>query len=69
MIDDGQTADELLSGSLRRARSYHADYGGKTYRELVELASARPPDIKARQMKKLIEQADRLRQKGKRPRG
>ncbi len=69
MIPDDQNADQLLSGSLRRSRSYHADYGGKTYRELVEMASSNPPDSKARQMKKFIEQAERLRQKGKRPRG
>jgi hypothetical protein len=69
MLDEDQTADALLSGSLRRSRSYHAEYGGMTYRRLVELASAKPPDLKARQMKKLIEQADRLRRKGQRPRG
>jgi hypothetical protein len=65
MIDD----DTLIPGSLRRSPSYHADYGTLTYGELCNRASSRPPDLKARQMKKLIEQAHRLRQKGRRPRG
>ena len=58
-----EIADDLIPGSLKRSASYHANYGGKTYGELKQLASARPPDHHARQMKKLIEQADRLRQK------
>jgi hypothetical protein len=61
MIPDHQIADDLISGSLKRSRSYHSDYGQKTYGEIKQLASARPPDVKARQMKKLIEQAERLR--------
>jgi hypothetical protein len=43
-------------------------YGSKTYGELKQLASANPADIQARQMKKLIEQAARLRDKARRPR-
>ena len=65
MAQDTDLADDLIPGSLKRSRSYHQDYGQKTYREIRNLAAAHPPDRKARQMKKLIEQAERLRQKGK----
>ena len=65
MADDADIADDLISGGLKRSKSYHGDYGGKTYGEIKTLASANPPDVRARQMKKLIEQADRLREKGK----
>ena len=37
----------------------------KTYKEIKDLAAANPPDKKARQMKKLIEQGERLQAKGK----
>jgi hypothetical protein len=63
MPQDQEIAEDLIPGSLKRSPSYHASYGGKTYGELKHLANARPPDPKARQMKKLIEQVDRLRQK------
>ena len=59
MLNDDDIADDSISGSLKRSKSYHADYGGK------DLAARTPPDQKARQMKKLIEQAERLRAKGK----
>ncbi len=65
MAQDNDIADGLISGSLKRSKSYHRDYGNKTYKEIEELAAANPPDTKARQMKKPIEQAERLRQKGK----
>jgi hypothetical protein len=65
MPDDDDIADDLISGSLKRSKSYHADYGDKSYKEIKDLAAATPPDKKARQMKKLIEQAVRLREKGK----
>lgn len=65
MALDDEIADSLLSGSLKRSASYHSDYGSKTYREIKMLASGNPPDQKARQMKKLIEQSIRLREKGK----
>lgn len=65
MPDDDDVADDLISGSLKRSKSYHADYGDKSYKEIKDLAAATPPDKKARQMKKLIEQAERLRAKGK----
>jgi hypothetical protein len=63
MIDEQQLADDLIPGSLKRSRSYHHDYGRKTYGEIKQLAKAKLPDRKARQMKKLIEQAERLRNK------
>jgi hypothetical protein len=62
---DDEIADDLIPGSLKRSRSYHLDYGGKSYKEIVALASGKPPDKKARQMKKLIEQTERLKKKGK----
>ena len=65
MPRDSDIADNLLSGSLKRSKSYHASYGGKSYKEIKALAARLPPDRKARQMKKLIEQAERLRAKGK----
>ena len=65
MAEDSDIADDVISGSLKRSRSYHADYGKKTYKEIKDLAAANPPDQKARQMKKLIEQAVRLQEKGK----
>lgn len=68
MPPDDDLADDLISGKLKRSRSYHGDYGRKTYREIKELASARPPDRKARQMKKLIERTQHLKDKPRRPR-
>ena len=65
MADDDELAEDLIPGSLKRSRSYHSDYGRKTYKEIKELAGGKPPDRKARQMKKLIEQAKRLQEKGK----
>jgi hypothetical protein len=64
MPGDDDLADDLISGSLKRSKSYHADYGDKTYKKIKELVAGTPPDKKARQMKKLIEQAERLRAKG-----
>ncbi len=66
MIDKGATADDLIPGACKRSPSYHSDYGDKTYREIKALAAGKPPDAKARRMKKLIEQADRLRGKARR---
>ena len=63
MAQDNDIADEVIPGSLKRSRSYHRDYGKKTYKEIKELAVAHPPDQKARQMKKLIEQSERLQKK------
>lgn len=63
MSEDKQVADDLISGSLKRAKSYHAEYGKKTYDEIKAAAKT---DGKARRMKKLIEQAERLREKVRR---
>jgi hypothetical protein len=68
MPQDDEIADNLIPGSLKRSSSYHSDYGAKTYGELKQLAAGTPPDRKARHMRKLIEQVDRLRQKPRRRR-
>lgn len=65
MAKDSDLVDDLIPGSLKRSKSYHQDYGKKTYRQIKDLADANPPDLKARQMKKLIEQTARLQEKGK----
>lgn len=65
MAEDNDLADDLISGSLKRSKSYHQDYGKKTYKEIKDLAAGNPVDTRARQMKKLIEQTERLQQKGK----
>ena len=65
MADDAEIADEVIPGSLKRSRSYHADYGRLTCGEIRVLASSDPPDGKARQLKKLIEQTERLQRNGK----
>jgi hypothetical protein len=64
MASDEQLADDLISASLKRSKSYHRDYGQKTYGEIKRLAKRKPADRKARQMKKLIEQSRRLKDKG-----
>jgi len=56
-----EKAGDLISGKLKRSKSYHNDYANKTYEEILGLARNR--DRKARQMKKLIEQTNRLRRK------
>ena len=63
MIDDGEIADSLIPGKSKRSPSYHGGYGQKTYGEIKNLATGNPPDKKARQMKKLIEESHRLSQK------
>jgi hypothetical protein len=63
MASDADIADDLISGSLKRSKSYHRDYGRKTYGEIKRLAKRKPPDKKARQMKKLIENSQRLQDK------
>ena len=65
MVDDSDLADDLIPGSLKRSPSYHSDYGKRSYKEIKDLAAGTPPDQKARQMKKLIEQTKRLQEKGK----
>jgi hypothetical protein len=65
MPNDSDIADDLIPGSLKRSRSYYSDYGQLTYGEIKRLARRKPPDVKARKMKKLIEDKARLREKGK----
>jgi hypothetical protein len=65
VAQDSDIADNVIPGSLKRSKSYHQDYGKKTYKEIKDLAAGKPPDRKARQMKKLVEHAARLQQKGK----
>ena len=47
MTQDNDIADDLIPGSLKRSKSYHSDYGQKTYKEIKDLAAASPPDTKA----------------------
>jgi hypothetical protein len=56
-----EKAGDLISGKLKKSKSYHNDYADKTYEEILDLA--RSGDQKARHMKKLIEQSERLRRK------
>jgi len=65
VLQNSDIADDVISGSLKRSKSYHSDYGKKTVGEIRESAAAKPPDRKARQMKKLIEQSERLRKEGR----
>ncbi|MGH9509048.1 MAG: RHS repeat-associated core domain-containing protein, partial [Terriglobales bacterium] len=58
---DNRTADDRISGSLKRSDSYHSEYGNKTLDQLKQLAKEGDP--KAQQMKKLVEQAQRLQEK------
>ena len=55
---DDRRADLLIPGTLRRSKWYHSAYGAYTYAEIKAAASA--GDLKAVQMKKLIEQSVRL---------
>jgi RHS repeat-associated protein len=60
-----KTARELIPASLRRLKSYHEELADHAYDEIVRLSKGRGPTANAaRQMKKLIEQADRLLEKG-----
>ncbi len=52
---------DLISGKLKKSKSYHSDYANKTYQEILDLAKIGYK--KAKQMKKLIEQVERLREK------
>ena len=63
MPTDDEVANDLIPGSLNWSKSYHRDYGRKTYGQIKGLSRRKPPDKKARQMKKLIENAHRLRNK------
>jgi hypothetical protein len=56
----GQRASELIPASLARSPSFHAELADKTYAEIVQLAGS---SERAAQMKKLIEQTERLMDK------
>jgi RHS repeat-associated protein len=58
-------ARDLIRGGLKRSKSYHAELEDKTYTELCKIASGKGDLAKrAQQMRKLIEQAERLQSKG-----
>ena len=63
MLDENARADDLIPDKLKKSKSYHAEYGKWTYGEICRAAKAKRPDRKARGMKKLIDQAERLRKK------
>jgi hypothetical protein len=50
----------LIPAKLKRSKSYASEYENKTFGEIKKLALAHPPDKKARRMKKLVEQRNRL---------
>jgi Domain of unknown function (DUF4157) len=56
----GKRASELIPASLARSPSFHAELADKTYAEIVQLAGS---SERAAQMKKLIEQTERLMEK------
>ncbi|MEW6619403.1 MAG: hypothetical protein AB1422_08740 [bacterium] len=58
-----EKAEALISGYLKRSKSYHSEYAKKTYQEIIELA--KKGDKKAQQMKKLIQERKRLLKKRK----
>jgi hypothetical protein len=58
--DDDRPVKDLIPAKLKRSKSYASDYEDKTFGEIRKLASGHPPDQKARQMKKLVEQRNRL---------
>lgn len=56
----GIRASELIPASLRKSPSFHSELADKTYAEIVQLAGS---SERAAQMKKLIEQTERLMEK------
>jgi len=62
--DDGKKAQDLISGSLKKSKSYRSELENTTKVEIDKLAKDKGPfQQAAKQMKKLIEQAERLREK------
>lgn len=58
-------ARDLISGGLKRSPSYASELEGNTYTEICQMSrQGGALGRKAQQMKKLIEQADRLKGKG-----
>jgi hypothetical protein len=68
---DDELAEVLISGSLQHSDSFHEELKRKTYGDIKRIAKEKnhPDKEAAKQMKKLIEESERLRQKAKRPRG
>jgi hypothetical protein len=59
-------AGDLIKGSLKKSRSYHSELEGKTYEQILADAKGKGDLAKrAQQMKKLIEQSNRLLEKNK----
>lgn len=57
-------ARELISGGLKRSKSYREELANSTYEEILRLANGKGEGAQAaRQMKKLIEQSARLMEK------
>ena len=62
--DGGKKAGDLISGSLKKSKSYRSELETKTKGEIDKLAKQKGPlQQAAKQMKKLIDQAERLRDK------
>ena len=62
--DGGKKAGDLISGSLKKSKSYRSELETKTEAEIDKLAKQKGPlQQAAKQMKKLIDQAERLRDK------
>ena len=58
-------AGDLIRGGLKRSPSYHKELEDKAYTEICRIARGSGEEAKrAKQMKKLIEQAERLQGKG-----
>jgi len=67
MIDDNEIADNLIPGGLKKSKSYHSHLSSLTFKEIKKRIKAKdPPDPenkKLQQMKKLIVEQARLREK------
>jgi len=57
----GKKAVNLISAKLKKSKSYFSDLEGTTYARLIEMAERGDP--RARKMRKLIEEAQRLSEK------
>jgi hypothetical protein len=57
-------AGSLIRGFLKKSKSYRSELETQTYEEIVRMSQGKGPVAKAaRQMKKLIEQSQRLGEK------
>jgi len=65
-IDKSKKAEELVSGTGKKSKSYHGELSKKTYGEIQKISKDKndPLQQKAKHMKKLIEQSrGRLKEK------